>query len=140
MAKLIKMGVEGDLGGRNFSTYAISGGLEKYGIHGYGSTAKEAIADTYVALKEMKELAKANGDEFPEVEFEFVFDVGSMFSYYSFLNITAVAGKLGINASLMRKYAAGISKPSRKRIEQIQNGIHNIAREMQTVSMLPAHK
>lgn len=135
MAKLIKMGVEGEIGGNNFSTYTIEGGLEKYGIHGYGRTAREAVEDTYVALNEMREIAKENHDEFPDVELSFSFDVGSMFSYYPWLNISAVARKIGINTSLMRKYASGLCKPSRKRIEQIQQGVREMASEMQSISM-----
>lgn len=129
------MGVEGDLGKKNFSTYMIDDLNLKYGLHGYGSTAKEAIEDTYVAMKEIKELAKEEGDNFPDLKLTFVFDVGSMFSYFPYLNISAVAAKMGVNASLMRKYASGICKPGKKRLEQIQKCISDISTELNGVSL-----
>lgn len=129
------MGVEGEIGGNDFSTYVIEGGFEKYGLHGYGKTAREAVEDTYAALRELRELAAADGEDLPEAELAFSFDVGSMFSYYPWLNMSAVARKIGINASLMRKYASGLCRPSRKRMEQIQHGIHEMADEMHALTM-----
>lgn len=135
MIQTIRMGVEGDYGRKNFSTYAIDEIGGKYGLHGYGSTAREAIEDTYAAMDEMKALARERGDEFPSLKLRFVFDVGSMFSYYSYLNMSAVAAKMGINASLLRKYAAGICKPSQKRLAAMQQCIKTISEELNAVSL-----
>lgn len=136
MAKIVRMGVEGDLGKKNFSTYMIDGEVTKYGLHGYGSTAREAIADTYVGMSELKQMAKENGDSFPDIELRFVFDVGSLFSCHPYLNMSAVAAKMGINASLMRKYASGICKPSKKRLAEIQECIEAISSELNSVSLV----
>lgn len=136
MSTILKIGVESSGDNKYFSTYPIGTTIKKYGIHGYGNSVKEAIEDTYTSLKEMKELAEINGDDFPDVKLEFVFDIGALFNYYSFLNVSALANKLGINASLMRKYASGICKPSHKRVMEIQQGIHSLAHEIQSVSIL----
>lgn len=130
------MGVEGDLGKKNFSTYVIDGDLGKYGLHGYGNTANEAIEDTYVALEEIREIAQSDGVTLPDVEFRFSFDVGSLFSYFPYLNISAVAKRMGINESLMRKYASGLCTPSKKRREQIASCIHDISADLSRVNLV----
>lgn len=135
MAQTVRMGVEGDLGKKNFSTYMIDDVNSRYGLHGYGSTAREAIEDTYASMAELRELAASRGESYPELELTFVFDVGALFSYYPYLNMTAVAAKMGINASLMRKYASGVCKPSKGRLAEIQSCIHTISTELNGVSL-----
>ena len=86
----------------------------------------------YVAQKEIKELLEEEGKQMPELEFVFRFDIGSFFDYYSYLNMSGVAKKAGINASLMRQYAMGKHEPSKKRKQQILECLHQIAKELQT--------
>ena len=131
----VRFGVEGRIGGKDFSTYMIDDMDVKYGIHGYGSTVREAMEDTYASYREMKELAAENGDTLPDMEFEFVFDVASLFDYHPYLNISAVAKKMGVNASLMRKYASGVCKPSKERLQQIADCLKNISSELMTVKL-----
>ena len=69
----------------------------------------------------------------PELVFEFRYDIGSFFDYFSYLNINGVAKKAGINASLMRQYAMGIHEPSKKRKQQILDCLHGISKELQAV-------
>lgn len=135
MATKVKFGIEGRIGGKDFSTYMIDDMGIKYGIHGYGTTAKEAIEDTYASYEEMKAIAAENNDVLPDMEFEFVFDIASLFDYYSYLNISAIAKKMGINASLMRKYASGVCNPSKERLEQIQNCLKKISSELMAVKL-----
>lgn len=135
MSTKVRFGVEGRIGGKDFSTYMIDDMDIKYGIHGYGKTAKEAIEDTYASYEEMKAIAAENHDVMPEMEFEFVFDVPSLFDYFSYLNISAVAKKIGINASLMRKYASGVCSPGNARLKQIQDCLKNISSELMAVKL-----
>ena len=129
--------IEGNYGEKNFSTYMPDYTIPKYGIHGYGNNAREAIADTYVSLDEMRALAAERGDFFPaeNPEFELVFDIGAFFSYHDYLNISAVARRIGINASLMRRYATGKTQPSPARYAEIIKGLHAIAEEIQTANL-----
>ena len=85
-----------------------------------------------MAQKEIKELLEQEGKQMPELEFTFRFDIGSFFDYYSYLNMSGVAKKAGINASLMRQYSMGIHEPSKKRKQQILECLHQIAKELQT--------
>lgn len=96
--------------------------FEKFGLIGYGKTAREAEADMFVAADEIR--AELGKDEVPEIEITYrKFDVGSFFSYYPFFNITQFSKYAGINASQMRQYASGIRKPTKQKVEQINNAI-----------------
>ena len=65
------------------------------------------------------------------LEIEYRFDVGSLFSYYDFVNIAGVAREIGLNPSVMRQYAIGVRKPSEERKLQIVAGLKNLADKMQ---------
>ena len=70
-------------------------------------------------------LREENGKVFPNVEFRFIFDVGAFFSYYP-ISISAFAKYIGMNASLLRQYAAGIKVPQSKSLKRIRQGIAKI--------------
>lgn len=131
MATKVTIQVEKGKQEKNFSCFMVEK-LPNFGLTGYGNTAKQAIEDMYVAQKEIKELLEQEGKQMPELEFVFRFDIGSFFDYYSYLNMSGVAKKAGINASLMRQYAMGKHEPSKKRKQQILECLHQIAKELQT--------
>lgn len=131
MATKVTIQVEKGKQEKNFSCFMVEK-LPNFGLTGYGNTAKQAIEDMYVAQKEIKELLEEEGKQMPELEFVFRFDIGSFFDYYSYLNMSGVAKKAGINASLMRQYAMGKHEPSKKRKLQILECLHQIAKELQT--------
>ena len=131
MATKVTIQVEKGKQEKNFSCFMVDE-LPDFALAGYGNTAKQAIEDMYVAQKEIKELLEEEGKLMPELEFVFQFDIGSFFDYYSYLNMSGVAKKAGINASLMRQYSMGIHEPSKKRKQQILECLHQIAKELQT--------
>ena len=131
MATKVTIQVEKGKQEKNFSCFMVEE-LPDFALAGYGNTAKQAIEDMYVAQKEIKELLEEEGKKMPELEFVFRFDIGSFFDYYSYLNMSGVAKKAGVNASLMRQYAMGIQEPSQKRKQQILDCLHQISQEMQT--------
>lgn len=131
MATKVTIQVEKGKQEKNFSCFMVEE-LPDFALAGYGNTAKQAIEDMYVAQKEIKELLEEEGKLMPELEFVFQFDIGSFFDYYSYLNMSGVAKKAGINASLMRQYSMGIHEPSKKRKQQILECLHQIAKELQT--------
>ena len=47
-----------------------------------------------------------------------------------FINISAVAKRIGINASLMRRYATGKTIPSSARHHEITEGLRSIVAEL----------
>lgn len=116
---------------KNFSCFMVDD-LPDFSLAGFGNSAKQAIEDMYVAQQEIKEILEEEGKEMPKLHFVFRFDIGSFFDYYSYLNMSGVAKKAGINASLMRQYAMGVHEPSKKRKQQILDCLHQISNEMQT--------
>ena len=78
-----------------------------------------------MCYEEVRQDFKENGKVFPNVEFRFIFDVGAFFSYYP-ISISAFAKYIGMNASLLRQYAAGIKVPQAKSLKRIRQGIAKI--------------
>ncbi|MBQ7181637.1 MAG: hypothetical protein IJR87_10140 [Bacteroidaceae bacterium] len=97
----------------------------KYGLIGYGSTAREAEADVFTALRETKELL--GEDEVHDIEITFrKFDVGSFFSFYPFFNVTQFARYAGMNAAQVRQYASGTRRPTAQKKEQLNAAITSL--------------
>ncbi len=102
-----------------------------FGLCGDGKTARAAIEDFYICCDEAKQDFEERGKTFPSLEFRFVFDVGAFFSYYP-LSISAFAKYIGMNASLLRQYAAGIKVPQGKSLEKIRQGIAKVKEDIDT--------
>lgn len=122
--------VKREPGEKNFSCYMNVEEL-KTGVLGLGSSAKAAIDDMLSGWQDAVADLKEDGIEVPELEIEYRFDVGSLFSYYDFVNIVGVAREIGVSPSVMRQYAIGIRKPSDERKTQIVNGFKSLAGKMQ---------
>ena len=99
------------------------------GLCGDGKTARKAIDDFYLCYEEEREYCKAEGKEVPELDFNFIFDVGAFFSYY-LINVTAFAAYAGINASLLRQYASGLKSPTQKTIGKIRDSIERYKKDI----------
>ena len=80
---------------------------------------------------ETTEYLREEGEEVPTLEIEYRFDVGSLFSYYDFVNIAGVAREIGLNPSVIRQYVIGTRKPSVERKKQIITGLKSLADKMQ---------
>lgn len=120
--------VERGKGRRNFSCFAPKS-IGKRGLAGYGASAMEAMEDIAVAVNEYKEMAAEKGEEFPDVEFDFRFDIGSFFDYYP-LDVTAVAKYIGVNASVLRQYVTAIRVPKQTQIDKIREGIARLSSDL----------
>lgn len=122
--------VKREPGEKNFSCYMNITEL-KTGVLGLGSSAKAAINDMMSGWQDAVADFKDDGIEAPELEIEYRFDVGSLFSFYDFVNIVGVAREIGINPSVMRQYAIGTRKPSTERKAEIMAGLKRLALKMQ---------
>lgn len=100
-------------------------------VLGCGSSAKAAIEDMLKGWNETTEYLKEEGEDVPALEIEYRFDVGSLFSYYDFVNIAGVAREIGLNSSVIRQYVIGTRKPSAERKKQIITGLKSLADKMQ---------
>lgn len=122
--------VKREPGEKNFSCYMNITEL-KTGVLGLGSSAKAAINDMMSGWQDAVADFKDDGIEAPELEIEYRFDVGSLFSFYDFVNIAGVAREIGINPSVMRQYAIGTRKPNTERKAEIMAGFKRLALKMQ---------
>lgn len=133
MARKIKVVVE--TGRDIFSCFMTGGDDVGFSLNGTGKTAKKAIEDFLSAYEEIKDFYNDSGKDFPDLDFEFVFDVGAFFSFYP-LNITAFAEYAGINASLLRQYACGVRTPKEKNLEKIRQAIKKVSHDIGAGSLI----
>ena len=122
--------VERGKGKHNFSCFATED-VGTYALMGYGGSAREAMADIKNLAIEYKALAAERGEEFPDVEFDFRFDVGAFFDYYP-LDVTAAAKYIGINPSVLRQYATALRVPKQGQINKIREGLSKLASDLGT--------
>lgn len=108
-------------------------------IIGEGSTVAEAKADFEQGVKEMmssyKEAGEAIPDELVGIEFEYKYDVASVFDYLDCLNVSKFAKLAGINDSQMRHYKQGHWYISARQASKIEKALHTLGQEMLSVSL-----
>ncbi len=126
--------VERGKGKRNFSCFTPQK-VGKCTLGGYGASAREAMEDLRVCAKEFKEMATKKGEEFPDVEFDFRFDIGAFFDYYP-LDVTAVAKYIGVNASVLRQYVTALREPKQAQIDKIRQGVARLAGDLSSGLMI----
>jgi hypothetical protein len=108
-----------------------------YGIHGNGSTAKEAIQDFVSAYDSMKEFHKQKNKYFVEAKFSYVYDVASFLAYYG--NILSLAGMerlTGVNQGQLSHYVTGRRKPSKTTIAKIEKKLHEFGNELNQIEFI----
>lgn len=112
-----------------FSCY-LEEEFDGFALMGYGDTAEESKNDLLLAYEEIKEDFAAKGRAVPELEFTWKYDLSSLFSYFSVLNVSEFGRKCGINPSLLRQYRSGLAKASEAQYEKIRTAIHAIGEEL----------
>ena len=109
-------------------------------IIGEGNTVAEAKTDFENSLKEMvasyTEMANEIPAELKKVQFEYKYDLASLFNQYDFINVSKFAHMAGMNASLMRQYKSGNQYISENQLSKIEEVIHKIAREMAAIKLI----
>jgi hypothetical protein len=112
---------------------------ELWGTVNYDDNLLVDNAPTIADLEnQMRQLLMDFHDLQPEkVLFNVEFLVSGLFEDKKFLNASEVAKKAKINPSLMRQYVSGHKNPSLERAKQIENAIHEIGKELQTVRIIP---
>lgn len=106
---------------------------------GTGDTVKEAKEDFFNSIEEVKSSYIERGDVVPEElssEVEFGFDISSLFEYYPMFNVSALGRYLGINPGLMRQYKRGGTPISDTQLEKIETGLHRLASELASLSLV----
>ena len=112
-----------------FSCFMIDKPEGVIGLHGDGKTARKAVDDFRLCYEEVRQFCREQGKDVPQLDFEFIFDIGSFFSYY-FINVTAFAEYAEMNASLLRQYACGLKNPTTKTIEKVKEAIDTFRKDI----------
>jgi len=109
------------------------------GIYGTGETETEAKE----SLNEAIEMAFDHVEETGEYEdyapllekhiLEYTYDLSGFFKTFDIFDVTAFANKIGVNASLMRRYKTGMTKASASQKAKILDGIYSVANELHAV-------
>lgn len=131
--EIVRMTVEASKTG--FSVYS-----DDFPVHGYGKTVDEAKADLEDAFAEMvalyKETGLASHPSFKtgKVTFVYDYDLKSIFDHFG-IEAKSLANKIGMNDSLLRQYINGLTKPSEKQKNRIQQGLHQLGKELLTLQL-----
>lgn len=104
------------------------------GLNSVGASVKDAKADLKACLEDAKADYVESGNTPYEVEFNYQYDLQSFFNYFSFLNVTEIAKRAGINPSLMRQYTRGIKNAGEKTYERLANCMDSITKDLQVAS------
>jgi len=109
-------------------------------IIGEGKTVAEAKEDFNNSVNEVllyfQESCKEAPSELQNIEFEFKYDLASIFDYYNFINVSKFAQVAGINASLMRQYKTGKQYISENQVSKIEEAFHKMANEFATIKLI----
>ena len=109
-------------------------------IIGSGATVAEAIADFQNSMREVQTAFAEAGEQLPEelrdVEFEYRYDIASVFNFFKFINVTRFAKYAGINASLLRQYKSGGTYISEAQAQKIETALHRCGEELLALSLL----
>jgi len=107
-------------------------------ILGEGNSVEEAKIDFENSVKEM--LQSYSDDTLPEElkkpDFQYKYDLSSLFDYFKFVNVTQFAKTAGISSSLMRQYKSGNTYISEKQLSKIEMTLHKIGRELSSVKLV----
>lgn len=103
-------------------------------ISGSGPTVEEAVRDFEAAYRDAVAVFEEEGLPVPEelrgVQFVYQYDVAALFAAFPFLNMSRTAEAMGINASVMRRYACAGGRIARSRKQAIEDGIRAIGERL----------
>lgn len=109
----------------SFSCY-MKEDIPSVGLFGYGDTAEDAKNDLLESYKEIKEM----NISVPELDFTFQYDLQSFFDYFNMINVSKLAEKAGINASLLRQYRIGKKKASENQYLKLKECVHSLGDDL----------
>ncbi len=78
-----------------------------------------------------------SGKRTPRIDFELAMDIQEFFKVNEFINITSLARRIGMNASLLRQYSKGIKFPGLEQVARIEKAIRQIGKELSKTDLQP---
>ena len=117
-----------------FSAY-VENDLPGFDLNGQGYTVEDAKNEMLVVYEEMKELLVEEDKDIPVLEFEYKYDIPSLFNEFDMINISKFAKSIGLNPSLIRRYACGEIYASEKQCLRIKEGLDALGKRLQSASV-----
>ena len=112
----------------------ISEGQLPFGVIGVGATVKKAIVDFHSAHEAMKEHYKEMGGVFPEVTYDFAYDMPSFLQHYAYaFSLAGLERITGVHQKQLWHYLNGIKKPRAVTVRKIEARIRNFGSEIASV-------
>lgn len=108
-------------------------------VSAYGNSLEELKANLRVAFDDYMEVAEEEKEEWVKevkktTEWAYQMDLQAFFYLIPEVKISAIGKKAKINESLMRQYVTGKAVASEERVKLIEKTIHDLGRELQSVS------
>jgi hypothetical protein len=69
-------------------------------------------------------------------DIDFELDFKQFFKYYKIINSKHLAKRINMNETLLSQYVNGKKKPSKKQINRIVEGLHEIGRELMDLTLV----
>lgn len=121
--------------GKDNKFHIYSKGLKSL-IVGEGDSVEEAKADFENTTQEI--ISTYPIDKLPKelqnLSFEYHFDIGALFNYYDFINMSKLAKRIGISDSLMRRYKIG-EYISQTQLQKIEDALHDIGKDFSEIKL-----
>ena len=115
-----------------FSTYMLES-FEKFGAHGFGNTAEEAMEDLFVAIEEFREML---GDDVPQMNITFKYDITSFLAEYrDKFGLSGLQIITGLNRKRLQEYLSGERHPSPKTVKKIEQSVHDFASKLMDLQL-----
>jgi len=67
---------------------------------------------------------------------ELEIDLKQFFEYFQVINAKHLANRIGMNETLLSQYVNGKKKPSKKQVDRIVQGLHEIGKELMELSLV----
>ena len=125
----------------------IEKGKDGYGIYipntsinSFGETIEEAKQNLNSCIIEYVDLCKEENIPYEEIfdnEYKLIykFDLSEIFNTYSVINVSKLAERINMNASLLRQYKNGITQASENQKKIIEQGLHNLGNELLSIQL-----
>jgi predicted RNase H-like HicB family nuclease len=113
-----------------FSAYAVD-----YPVFTTGSSINELFGNIKEAF-----ILYFDDENFDDEKLYYEIDFNQFFKHYKVLNANALAGRIGMNPSLLSQYISGHKKPSASQSRRILYGINRIGQELAEMSVIYERK
>lgn len=108
-----------------------------FGLNGQGETAEDAIRNFIQVDEEMKEYFLDQGKIYPELEFNYVYDMPSFLDYYAgILSKSGLEKITGVNQKQLWHYAKSVRTPKKETVLKIQDKLNSFGKELSQLKFI----